>query len=242
MGIEYRIGCSGYYYRAWQGVWYPRDIKTHRWFQYYAECFDTVEINASFYRFPTASSVRRWYRQAPAGFVYSVKAPRLITHLKRFNETESLVKDLYGVLSDELSDKLGCVLFQMPPSFHYDTSRLAGVLDQLDCRFVNVLEFRHQSWWCEEVYKELKKARVTFCTISAPKLPDELISTTKTLYIRLHGIPWYKHEYSPSELEDWAERIRSTHPTKAFIYFNNDFHAHAPNNAIILRGLLSKRE
>lgn len=236
----YRIGCSGYYYRGWQDIWYPDQMKTHRWFGYYAEHFDTVEINASFYRFPTQSGVRRWYRQAPKDFTYSVKAPRLITHMKRFSGTERLLADFYGVLANELKEKLGCVLFQMPPSMHYKPESLERILKQMQPGFCNVLEFRHASWWCEDVYAQFRKAGVIFCSVHAPGLPDDIISTARDIYVRLHGDPWCQQNYSEAELSGWAGRIRSARAKRVWVYFNNDSQAFAPSNALHLRKLLNE--
>ncbi len=225
------IACSGYYYRHWQGRWYPADMKASQWFAYYAGHFDTVEINASFYRFPTAATVRRWYRQAPGGFLYSVKAPRLITHLKRFRETDTLLRDLYGVLADELQEKLGCILFQMPPSLHYGQDVLRHILEQLDPAFCNVCEFRHPDWWRSEVYAALARAGAVFCSVHAPGLPDDIISTENTVYLRMHGIPWYRQDYTQAELSALATRLRNIGPRQAWVYFNNDTEAFAPFNA-----------
>lgn len=234
------IGCSGYYYHGWQGRWYPRELKPHRWFAHYAEHFDTVEINASFYRFPGTTAVRRWYRQAPAGFLYSVKAPRLITHLKRFHDTGRLMRDLYAVLADELLDRLGCILFQMPPSLHYEPDTLERILDQFDPAFQNVCEFRHASWWRDEVYTALHHAGAIFCSLHAPALPDDLIPMHDTLYLRMHGVPWYRQNYTDAELTALAACIRTTRARQAWVYFNNDTGAFAPANALRLKRLLQQ--
>jgi len=236
--MELHIGCSGYYYRHWRGRWYPCELKASRWFGYYAEHFDTVEINASFYRFPTASTVRRWYRQAPTGFLYSVKAPRLITHLKRFHNTGRLVRDLYAVLADGLQDRLGCILFQLPPGLHFSQEVLARMCDQLDPAFCNVCEFRHESWWRPEVRSFLAHTGAIFCSVHAPAIPDDIIDTEGVLYLRLHGIPWYRQNYTEAELSALATRIRTARIRQAWVYFNNDAKAFAPANALHLRELL----
>ncbi len=233
------IGCSGYYYQHWQGLFYPESLSTSRWFAFYAKQFDTVEINASFYRFPTESAVRRWYRQAPAGFTYSVKAPRLITHQKRFHDCEKLLEDLYHVLAG-LRERLGCLLFQLPPSLPFSKEMLTRVLGGMSPGFHNIIEFRHTSWWRQEVYEALCEKQVGFCAVSAPGLPDNLIVTTSDLYLRLHGNPWYVQNYSEQELAEWSRRIKDAQTDYAWVYFNNDSNAFAPGNATTFRELLTK--
>lgn len=235
----FRVGTSGYYYRHWAGGFYPADLKTHKWFGYYAERFDTVELNASFYRFPTESAVKRWHRQAPEGFTYAVKAPRLITHLKRFHDTEGLMADLYGVLGAHLKERLGPVLFQMPPSLHFDDERLEAILAQLDPSVTNVLEFRHPSWWRADVQRRIAKAGAVFVSVSAPNLPDDLAVSRGRLYLRMHGVPMYRQDYADDALAAWAGRLRASGAREGWIYFNNDAEAHAPRNAATLRGLLA---
>lgn len=235
---RYRIGCSGYFYRGWQGLWYPAELKASQWFSFYAEHFDTVEINASFYRFPTASACRRWRRQATSGFVYSVKAPRIITHLKRFRNCTQLIHDFYKVLGDELGPATGCVLFQLPPSMHYKQETLELILTQLEPDFRNVIEFRHSSWWCDEVYTALTRAGIAFCCVHAPGLPADIVTTAPHLYLRFHGIPWYAQDYSEAALQTWAERLKAADCETAWIYFNNDTAAYAPKNASRLRQIL----
>lgn len=239
MPQTFRVGTSGYFYRHWAGPFYPADLKTHRWFGFYAERFDTVEINASFYRFPTESAVRRWRRQAPDGFVYAIKANRLITHLKRFAGTEAQSAALYAVLKDHLGNMLGPVLFQLPPSVHYDAGFLERLLAQLDPACVNAVEFRHPSWWRPEVCRRLDAAGAVFVSVSAPNLPDDLVVSGGRLYLRMHGVPLYRQDYPPEELDRWAERLRACGADTGWVYFNNDAEGFAPKNARALRERLA---
>src|SRR5207253_1179265 len=140
------IGCSGWYYRDWKGIFYPNDISTSQWFKHYTKHFKTVELNAPFYRWPKPATVKTWVRQAPEGFVYCVKANSLITHLKRFQGTKAEVRE-FSAIADVLGEKMGCFLFQLPPSMKYDKKLLANILSQLDHTRKNVVEFRHKSWW-----------------------------------------------------------------------------------------------
>jgi uncharacterized protein YecE (DUF72 family) len=234
------IGCSGWFYWDWKDRFYPPGITTKEWFQYYADQFDTVELNAPFYSWPTTATVQSWVRQAQSRrFVYTVKVCELITHVKRFARTAELVKDFYFI-DRLLKPHMGCFLFQFPPSFHYTAPRLKRILDQLDPSRRNVVEFRHSSWWNKQTYASLKKTNTIFCSCSAPRLPDELIQTSDEIYIRFHGVDrWYRHNYTSEELTVWAQRIRQHNPARVWAYFNNDFGGHAIENARELNRQLS---
>jgi len=236
--MQANIGCSGYSYRGWQGCWYPDDVKPPMWFAFYAEHFSTVEINSSFYRFPTTHAVAKWRGQAPKGFSYSIKAPRLITHLKRFIHTERLLADLYSALAG-LGDKLGCVLFQLPAQMHFDAEKLTAILAQLNPDFHNVIEFRHKSWWQRKVFDAMACAGTTLCSVDAPGLPTDLVVCGGRLYLRMHGNPWYARDYPQAELHGWAERIRGSGADQPWVYFNNDMNAAAPRNAGLLAHMLA---
>jgi uncharacterized protein YecE (DUF72 family) len=234
------IGCSGWHYWKWRDSFY-NDVPQLDWFEHYLKSFDTVEINASFYSWPTVAAVQAW-RRAPGKkkFVYTVKVCELITHIKKFKGTKTLVRD-FGMIADILGDRMGCFLFQLPPSYRYTKPRLNDIVSQLDPARRNVVEFRHASWWNEEVYAAFRKAGIIFCSCSGPRLPDELIRTADEIYVRLHGPKrWYRHDYSKEELTEWATRIRASGATRAWVYFNNDNDAHAPKNATALRRMLAR--
>lgn len=237
------IGCSGWFYWKWRGQFYPIDVPTSEWFKHYTEHFDTVEINASFYSWPTVENVKSWLLQpGEKDFVYTVKVCELITHINKFEGTHTLVKD-FGLIADILGDRMGCFLFQMPPSYFYSEQRLYSILDQLDHGRRNVVEFRHASWWNVAVYTAFRKHGTIFCSCSGPGLPDELISTADEVYLRLHGPQrWYHHNYSELELIRWADRIRNSGAKRALVYFNNDYEAFAPQNAQTMRQLLENTE
>lgn len=236
--MDVRVGCSGYFYRHWQGPWYPPELPSARWFSFYAEHFDTLEINSSFYRFPSTSAVGRWLRQAPEGFAYTVKAPRLITHRRHFADCGPQLADFYRTIAG-LGTHLGCVLFQLPPSLHYSDQMLARILAAMHPDFCNIIEFRHAGWWRQEVFAALRAQGVGFCTVAAPELPDDVIITASDAYLRLHGDPWYAQDYGEEALAAWATRIRAISAERTWVYFNNDAHAFAPKNAAILRRLLA---
>src|SRR3982751_3422554 len=156
--MKIHIGCSGWFYWGWRGRFYPDNCPTRHWFAHYASKFKTVELNAPFYSWPKVSTVQGWLTQAARrrNFVYTVKANELITHTKRFAGTRQLVADFY-LIGEILGPRMGCFLFQLPPSFHYSPARLKRVLGQLDPKWRNVVEFRHRSWWNECAYAAFLK-------------------------------------------------------------------------------------
>ena len=235
------IGCSGWYYWHWKGLFYPQDIPGSQWFAHYARHFKTVELNAPFYSWPTVGTVRTWIRQAGRRqFIYTVKVSELITHTKRFVGTKQLVRD-FCFIADLLGERMGCFLFQLPPSFHYTPPRLRTIVSQLDARRRNVVEFRHRSWWNEAVYSAFRDHGITFCSTSGPRLPDELIETSDDIYIRFHGTKrWYRHDYTKDELAVWTRRICQSGATRVWAYFNNDREGNAIRNAKELARQLKK--
>lgn len=238
----YHIGCSGWFYWHWRNVFYPEDLATKEWFAHYAKTFKTVEVNASFYSWPTETTVKNWVKQAGRKrFVYTVKVCELITHMKKFKGTKELVKD-FGYIATILGNRMGCFLYQTPPSYHYSPARLKSIVSQLQTGQKNVVEFRHASWWNEKVYTALKEANLIFCSCSAPHLPDELVETAEDIYIRLHGKKaWYRYDYTQEELEVWVKRIQHAKGKTVWIYFNNDFGGNAIKNAKALAHLLKTK-
>ena len=211
------VGCSGWRYWKWRDSFYE-GIPQAAWFGHYAGEFDTVEINASFYSWPTVAGVQAWRRQpGERNFVYTVKVCELITHIKQFKGTKTLIRD-FGIIADILGERMGCFLFQLPPSYHYTKARLDSIVEQLDPARRNAVEFRHKSWWNEEVYSAFRNAGIIFCSCSGPRLPNELIKTADEVYLRLHGpVRWYRHDYSEQELGSWVERIKKSGARRAWI-------------------------
>ncbi len=240
LGSSEYVGCSGWRYWKWRDSFYA-GVPQPEWFKHYSGIFDTVEINASFYSWPTVANVQAWRRQSGAKrFVYTVKVCELITHVKRFKGTKTLIRD-FGMIADILGEQMGCFLFQLPPSHHYTKARLTAIVSQLDPERRNAVEFRHPSWWNEEVYSDFRKAGIIFCSCSGPRLPEMLIRTADEVYVRLHGPKrWYRHNYSDEELGNWSDRIRASGAKRAWIYFNNDYDAHAPGNARSMHDLLTR--
>ena len=236
------IGCSGWYYWHWQGGFYPTELPRANWFQFYAKQFDTVELNAPFYSWPTVATVRGWVKQSVGTpLIYTVKVCELITHVKRFTGTKTLVRD-FGHIADLLEHRMGCFLFQLPPSFRYTTARLRRIVEQLDPTRRNVVEFRHTTWWNEEVFRTFRERGIIFCSCSGPRLPDELVKTADEIYVRFHGPKrWYRHDYTAEELAEWARRIRASGASRVWAYFNNDRDCYAISNARELRRQLGAR-
>lgn len=229
---KYIIGCSGWFYWHWRRLFYPEALPTSDWFGYYASKFRTVELNAPFYSWPTIGTVNTWLKQVGRKqFVYTVKVSELITHIKRFTGTKILVQD-FGYIADMLGPRMGCFLFQLPPSYNYTPSRLKAITSQLDPRRRNVVEFRHKSWWNETVYATFRKHGIIFCSCSGPRLPDTLIKTADEIYIRFHGTKqWYRHDYSDEELAAWAVQANESGAKRIWAYFNNDRNGYAIKNA-----------
>jgi uncharacterized protein YecE (DUF72 family) len=242
--MEWHIGCSGFHYKEWKGIFYPDKLPQRKWFEHYSTQFDTLELNVTFYRFPQVSFLENWYAISPDHFSFAVKAPRLITHYKKFKDTERLLEDFYSSISHGLKEKLGPVLFQLPPQLIYSGEVLDAIIESVNPEFDNVVEFRHASWWTTGVQKKLTERGITFCGISYPKLPEQAIINTDLVYYRFHGLAkLYYSAYSNKELERVAAAIHKNKTAKrVFIYFNNTATAAAIENAIYFREFIKSFE
>jgi uncharacterized protein YecE (DUF72 family) len=227
-----RVGTSGFAYREWKPAFYPADLPSKNFLPYYAERFPTVEINGSFYRMPTAEGVAKW--DAPAGpdFRFAFKAPQLITHIKRLKNVKKDV-DAFAAAVRVLKKKLGPLLFQLPPFQKIDVPLLADFLPQLPdvrCAF----EFRHPSWFVDEVFDLLKKKRVAFCVNDADVEDCPFVSTAPWGYLRLRRVT-----YTPKEIRTWATTIARAGWRDAFVYFKHEETASGPRNAAALIAALA---
>lgn len=238
------IGCSGFYYPEWKDKFYPQKLPKNKWFEYYAQQFNTLELNNTFYRFPELKSLKSWYDRSPSDFIFSVKTPRSITHYNKFSDSQELLSKFYNVIKEGLQEKLGCVLFQLPPNFHFDDEKLDLITSSLNPEFKNVIEFRHAGWWNDEVYKKLSKHEITFSGIDHPALPNDVIKNTSVLYYRFHGSPQlYKSEYSEAALKEFADQILNSKQTKeVFVYFNNTMNLAAIKNVRQLIEIVNKED
>lgn len=237
-----RIGTSGWSYNHWRGILYPPGASSLERLDAYTRRFGTVEVNNSFYRWPKDEVFATWQSRLPVGFAMSAKASRGLTQFRRLNEPGPWLERMEGGLRC-LGDKLGVLLFQLPPRFAYDFDRLARFLDQASTGFRLACEFRHPSWNREDIYEILERRGVAYCVMSGAGLPCILRATAPFVYLRLHG-PDHYHLYAGSYSEDdlrwWADRIRewSGQGRDVFTYFNNDGYGHAVFNAETLKGIL----
>jgi uncharacterized protein YecE (DUF72 family) len=237
--IRWHIGCSGFYYREWKGQFYPATLPQKSWFDYYAQQFTTIEINNTFYRFPEQKLFDNWYNKALPGFTFSVKVPQIITHQKRFRETEKLLEDFYIIAREGLKEKLGAVLFQLPPSMKYDDTLLQNIIRQMNVLYQNVIEFRHISWWRKDVFAALKKANIIFCGVSYPGLINDAVADLPVAYYRFHGVPdLYYSAYDENLIQQVAQQIAGGETREAYIYFNNTAAGAAIANAKYLQYLV----
>jgi uncharacterized protein YecE (DUF72 family) len=238
--LQWYIGCSGFAYKEWKGAFYPETLAQSKWFHFYTQHFNTLELNVTFYRFPTLKSLLGWYDKAPQGFLFSAKVPRSITHYRKMTDTERMLGDFYGLLKEGLKEKMGCVLFQLPPQFNYSKERLQLILNQADPSFNNVIEFRHESWWRKDVQNALKRKKISFCGVSFPRIKhDELIANLPLCYYHFHGVPTlFYSEYKKTFVKRIFQQIkREKNITTAYVYFNNTASLAALNNAKYLQEL-----
>jgi uncharacterized protein YecE (DUF72 family) len=233
LDMQWKIGCSGYQYAEWKRIFYPEDIPQRKWFEFYSTHFNSLELNVTFYRFPKLDFLQGWYNRSPENFSFSVKAPRLITHYKRLNDAQEALGNFYATVKEGLKDKLGHVLFQFPSSFVFEDHRLDRIINLLDCSMKNVVEFRHESWWQDAVFKSFTENNFAFCGMSHPDLPENVVKTTEEIYFRFHGVPHlYFSRYEASHLERIAQEMQSLQGvSSANIFFNNTAEAAAVVNA-----------
>jgi uncharacterized protein YecE (DUF72 family) len=237
---EVWIGTSGYVYRHWRkGIFYPSGLPAREELGYYASRFRTVELNNPFYRLPTPAMFDRWGASTPAGFQFSVKASRFITHIKRLREVGDELA-LFLERAERLGPKLGPILFQLPPTQQVELTRLGDFLALLSGVRRWVIEFRHPSWHTGEVYQLLTDHGVALCIPVGGGLHPDRITTAPFTYIRMHRGQGPGGGFTRKELSSWAGQIRGLRSAgkDAYVYFNNDWEGYAVRDAGILQGLL----
>jgi uncharacterized protein YecE (DUF72 family) len=234
-----RIGCSGWNYQHWRnGVFYPRRLPPRRWLEFYAQHFDTVEVNATFYRLPNEQAVASWERESPPGFLFAVKMSRYVTHIKRLRDLRPSLELFYSrirPLAD--SPKLGPVLWQVPGTFRRDDERLAQALETLPPGR-HCFEFRHESWFVDEVYELLRRHGAALVMGDTPRRPFQAHELTADwTFIRFHHGTRGRHSnYSEAELEEWSQRIEGwARRVDVYAYFNNDWNGYAVRNGLWLK-------
>ena len=232
------IGCSGWNYREWRGGLYPPGLPARRWLEHYAACFDTVEVNATFYRLPTRKAVANWVSQTPPGFCFALKASRYLTHVRRLADVERGIQTLEErIVPLREANRLGPVLWQLPENFHRDDERLDGLLGALP-EGKHAIEFRHESWFTADVLAALRAHDVAIVLGDHPERPFQTLEASASWrYVRFHyGSRGRRGNYSERELQDWALRFaRWSQEGELFAYFNNDWEGFAPRNAADLR-------
>lgn len=234
------IGCSGFTERSWKGFFYPEELPSKEYLNYYSKHLNVVEINSTFYRKPTLKTLEKWFNESEVDFQFFIKIPKNITHLKKLNETQNDTKVFCEHISAGLKKKLAGFLFQLPPSFQFSEENLKKVLHTIDENYLNVVEFRHQSWWNPEVLETFKKKNIIFSGVSIPKdIPDDFImNNQKTSYYRLHGKPeMFKSEYSEHELKKLATEVQKFKGV-SYVLFNNTYGTAGIKNALYLRKIL----
>jgi uncharacterized protein YecE (DUF72 family) len=219
------------------GAFYPQKLPPREWLSFYAQQFNTVEINASFYRLPQESTFSAWHSTVPPGFCFAVKSSRFITHIKRLKDSREPLQT-FVTRAKHLDNNLGPILYQLPATFHRDDERLTAFIDLLDKDLKHVFEFRHNSWMDEGVFSLLRKNNIGFCIFDMQGFTSPVISTADFAYIRFHGKgDLYSGSYPDSELAEWAKKTQQLARglKTVYIYFNNDAGGYAIENARTLR-------
>ena len=215
------VGTSGYNYEAWRGSFYPEDLPSKKMLAYYAERFDTVEINYSFYRKPTPKILEGWAAQVPERFRFALKAWQRITHQKRLREAAELVSS-FADAARALGPRLAPVLYQLPPNFKADVPLLRDFLHQLPRDLRAAFEFRHASWFTDETYSALRDAGAALCIAESEELATPAVRTADFGYLRLRRL-----DYDAAALAKWAEFVNGS-PGDVFVYFQNEDEARGP--------------
>lgn len=239
MSGQVSIGTSGWSYRHWRGPFYPADLPPDEWLAYYSKRFDTVELNNTFYRLPTADAVDAWRTTTPRGFQFAVKGSRFLTHMKKLGDPRAGLQRFLP-LAERLTPKLGPILFQLPPHWRCNLDRLRGFLEALPTTHDYAFELRDPSWLVPPVYQLLSRHNAALCIYQLAGFQSPLELTADFTYIRLHGPEGkYAGDYTPAMLRAWARRIATWRHRlrRVFVYFDNDQKGFAVKNALMLKSL-----
>lgn len=235
-----RIGTSGWFYPHWNEIFYPKDVSTPKRLKYYSENFDTVEINSTHYVTPTEKTVKNWFTQVPEDFLFSVKMHRFITHMKKLKNVEESLP-LFFEKAALLKKKLGPILIQLPPMLHADIDRLKTFVKLLKKKYRYVFEFRHETWYVDEVYEILRKNEIALCVTDLKGKQSPEVFTADFTYIRLHGPTKaaYAGEYGPKLLKPWSKKLLEWQKkVDVYCYFDNDEKSFAVKDAKLLKKYL----
>ena len=239
-GIRIHIGTSGWSYPCWSQAFYSKRLPQGRWLKFYAERFDTVEINNTFYRLPESKTFEKWSHQVPEHFLFSVKVSRYITHYKKLKGAKDSLSMFLSRI-ESLEEKLGPILFQLPSRWQCNFDRLKDLLPKLSCSYRYVFEFRDRTWLQPQIYELLNKNGVAFCIYGMDGQVSPMEVTADFIYLRLHGpTEAYRGQYEESVLDGWAKRMAgwSRQGKEIFFYFNNDERGYAPKDALRLKAMV----
>jgi uncharacterized protein YecE (DUF72 family) len=229
--MRLHVGTSGYNFPEWKGSFYPPKLPSAKWLEYYAQQLGTVEINYTFYRMPNAKTVAGWNAATPEGFTFVLKAPQRITHFARLQNIDDPLRFFLETIRN-LNAKLGAVLFQLPPNFKKDVERLGCLLTQLPTDVRAACEFRHASWWSDDVYELLRSTNTALCIADTEEGTSPLVTTADFGYVRLRD-----EGYSEQQLVDWVRKLRElgTSWTDAFVFFKHEEQGVGPKLAAQLK-------
>lgn len=231
---KFFIGCSGYYYSSWRKIFY-NDAPPSKWLAEYSKIFNSVELNGTFYKVPSVESLKRQAAQTPDDFKFCAKANRYVTHIHRLKNSRKEILSFQNLLKKGLGKKLEKILFQLPPSLHYSAENLENINKNIPDSELNAIEFRHISWWNDQVFKFFKKHEYVFCNVDFPGLQPPFVNTGRSFYLRLHGVPLlFRSAYSISRLKEIAGQFPENCETYC-IYFNNTDQGNACKDALELR-------
>ena len=234
------VGTSGWHYMHWKGPFYPADMPAKNFLPHYAERFDTTEVNNSFYKLPSKETFSTWRDTVKKNFLFAVKASRFITHMKKLKDPQEPLSRLYGAV-EGLGDKLGPILFQLPPGWNYNAERLETFVNALSSNYRYTFEFRNPSWFNEEAFELMRKKNLALCfyELEGVTAPREI--TADFVYVRLHG-PGGKYEgkYDAETLKQWVREFRSWSRSgkDVYCYFDNDHLGYAAMNAAEVKEML----
>jgi uncharacterized protein YecE (DUF72 family) len=237
-----RIGTSGWHYPHWRGPFYPEKLAASKMLEFYARHFDTVELNNSFYQLPRETALASWRDTTPKDFRFAAKGSRYLTHMKKLKDPAAGIEKFFERI-DRLEEKLGPIVFQLPPNWEVDPQRLEGFLEALPPRRRYAFELRNPTWHTREIYRLLRRHRAAFCIFEIAGFRSGLEITANFTYVRLHGPAGaYQGSYRPGTLRAWADRVRAWQRDlrAAYIYFDNDEAGYAARNALALKRLLGQ--
>lgn len=234
------IGTSGWSYKSWAATFYPPKLPPAKHLGHYIQHFPTVEINATFYRLPSENMVNGWREKSPPGFIFAVKGSRFITHMKKLKDVGEALEKYWSRIKP-LGERIGPVLWQLPPMLQIDLPRLADFLAQLPRQYAHAVEFRHQSWLVDETFVLLKRFNTPYVWLSSLAMPPRTDVTGNFIYLRFHGLAGgFSHDYTKMELQPWAQALKAQAEAgkDCYVYFNNDGNTRAPQNAQLLMNMV----